>query len=105
MKFKLLLGLFMSFPFLAFCQSPEFVNINIQITSDMVKAQKGTYQIIIYDSKFTPAFTTDILYFVEQNRKPAEDVTLLIAENVVLFIPSRSAISKPDFQPLEEIGH
>jgi hypothetical protein len=105
MKQILLLGLFVLFSCAAFSQSSEYVNTQIEITSDMVKAQKGTYQIIIYDSKFTPAFTSDILYFVEQNRKPNEDVSLFIAENVVLFIPSRSTISKPDFQPLEEIGH
>lgn len=105
MKLKLLLGLFMSFAWSAFSQTTEIVNTNIVITSDMVMAKKGTYQIIIYDAKFTPAYTTDILYFIEQNRKPTEDVTLFIEENVVLFIPSESTINKSDFEPLEEIAH
>lgn len=104
MKLLLLIGLFASLSCSAYSQT-EFVNTNIVITSDMVMAKKGTYQIIVYESKFTPAFTTDILYFIEQNRKSDEDVTLRLAENIVLFIPSESAINRADFQPLEEIGY
>lgn len=87
-----------------FSQYEENVNYHIPITEGMPKAQDGTYQFIV-NPKFNPVFTDDILYFIEQNRKQDEDVTISIMYCADLFIPSRNKINAANFTPLAFIVH
>lgn len=67
------------------------------------KAKVGTYQIVITGLKQTPAFTDDLLYTIEQNRKEDEIVYLDIQSGVRVTILPRTTINSPEFVPLEEI--
>ena len=82
---------------LGFAQTNQFVDYSIVVTDGMPKAETGTFQFILSDSKRVPAFTTDILYFIE-------DVALPIAKDVVLYIPSKEKIASEDFEPLTEMS-
>jgi hypothetical protein len=64
-------------------------------------ANEGTFQFIITEPKFQPVFTTDILYFIEQNRDELNDKVIELPYYVTLYIPSRKKISSKDFQLLE----
>jgi|APGre2960657404_1045060.scaffolds.fasta_scaffold197507_2 hypothetical protein len=79
----------------------EKVDYHIEITEGMPKAQEGTFQFVILQPKVEPAFETDILFFIERERKENEDVTISISEFVDLYIPSRSTVSSNNFVPLE----
>ena len=68
------------------------------------KAEEGTFQFIITNSKKEDAFTTDVLYFIEQNRKEKEDVYMKISDFTDLYIPSRKKINDPSFVALEPIS-
>lgn len=94
----------MSFNNFAYSQYEENVNYHIQITEGMAKAQEGTYQFIV-NPKFNPVFTDDILYFIEENRRQDEDVTISIMYCADLYIPSRNKINASDFTPLAFIVH
>ena len=89
---------------LSFAQTNQFVDYSIVVTDGMPKAETGTFQFILSDSKRVPAFTTDILYFIERERKQSEDVALPIAKDVVLYIPSKEKIASEDFEPLTEMS-
>ena len=104
MKNKLLFGFCLFFAQLSYAQINEFVDYSITITEELPKAIPGTYQFIITDSKTVPAFTTDILYFIEQERKQTEDLALQIEKNVILFIPSKDKINSESFEPLSEMS-
>jgi len=87
-----------------FSQYEEYVNYHIPIEEGMLKAEEGTFQIIV-NPKFNPVFTTELLYFVEKNRKQDEDVTISLMYCADLFIPSRNKINSSDFTPLTLIVH
>lgn len=87
-----------------YSQYEENVNYHIQINEGMTKAQEGTYQFIV-NPKFNPVFTEDILYFIEENRRQDEDVTISLMYCADLFIPSRNKINAPNFTPLTFIVH
>lgn len=96
-------GIVISIASTAFGQSPNYVDVSIEITPDLVMAEVGTYQFIVSDSKGTPAFTTEILYFVERERTQSNDLRLRLSENVELYIPCRDKINSANFNPLPEI--
>lgn len=87
----------------SYSQVQEFVNYRIDIIEGMPKAEVGTYQFIIVNQKFNPAYTTDILFFIERERKEDQDVVISISDYVDLYIPSRKKIQSKDFEPLDEI--
>lgn len=87
----------------SYSQVQEFVNYRIDIIEGMPKAEVGTYQFIIVNPKFNPAYTTDILFFIERERKEDQDVVISISDYVDLYIPSRKKIQSKDFEPLDEI--
>lgn len=74
-----------------------------QTAPEASKAKVGTYQIVITGLKQTPAFTDDLLYTIEQNRKEDETVYLDLQPGVRVTILPRTTINSPDFVPLEEI--
>jgi hypothetical protein len=86
----------------SYSQYVENVDYSIGITENMPKAASGTYQFIIIEPKYNPAFTTDILYFIERERHETQDRVISISNYVDLYIPSREKITKKDFLPLEE---
>lgn len=90
---------------LSFSQVQEHVNYQIDNTEGMKKAEIGTYQFIITNPKLSQAFTTEILYFIEKERKDTQDVVITISEYVELYIPSRNKIQSKDFVPLDEIHY
>ena len=73
----------------------------IQLNDALPK--EGTYQFIIHLNKGEPAFTTEVLKLVLQNRKQSEDVVINLSENVDLYIPSLNKINAVDFVPLVAI--
>lgn len=87
----------------SYAQVQEFVDYRIEIVEGMSKAEVGTYQFIIVNPKFNPVFTTDILFFIERERKEEQDVVISISDYVDLYIPSRMKILSKDFEPLDEI--
>lgn len=88
-----------------YSQMQEFVDYRIEVVEGMPKAEVGTYQFIIVNPKFSPAYTTDILYFIERERKDEQDVVISISDYVDLYIPSRKKIQSKDFVPLVEIHY
>ena len=98
----LFLGLFCFASLTGISQYEPYVNLNITITQEMPKAEEGTYQITV-NPKFSPVFTTELLYFIEQNRKEDEDITISLMYCAELFIPSKNKISSPNFEPLQSI--
>jgi hypothetical protein len=86
-----------------FAQSDSYPDTRIENTQGLTQAETGTYQFILHDAKVMPAFTTNILYFIERERKQSEDVVIPLSENVTLFIPSREKINSENFEPLEEM--
>lgn len=105
MKFTLLIGLCFYFSYNAISQTNEYVDVTVTITDGMIPAPEGTFQFIVHNSKQTPAFTTDILYFIEIQRKENQDVSLSISEDITLYIPSRNTISSSSFEPLEQLAY
>lgn len=103
-NFLMAVGIVISIASTAFGQSPNYVDVSIEITPDLVMAEVGTYQFIVHDSKGTPAFTTEILYFVERERTQSKDLVLRISEHVDLYIPCRDKINSEQFTPLTEIS-
>ena len=59
----------------------------------------GTFQFILFDNR-KPLLSNDVLSFVEDNRQEDEDIILLYAENIKIYIPSQSVISSTEFTPL-----
>lgn len=82
-------------------QIQDLVNYKIEVLEGMQPAAIGTYQFEI-DPKYQPAFTSDILYFIERERKESEDVYIQLMPCASVYIPSRQKISSPDFQALPE---
>ena len=66
------------------------------------KAKVGTYQIYGLDAKFKHAFTDETFIYIEEQRKEHENVTITLNYGAAVFIPSKEAISSPDFKPLIE---
>lgn len=79
----------------------EYVDYNIPIEEGMPMAKEGTFQFIIVKPKVLPAFSSEILYFIERERQPSKDRVIRISEFVDLYIPSLETISSKDFVPLE----
>ncbi|NVK65745.1 MAG: hypothetical protein HWE22_14220 [Flavobacteriales bacterium] len=103
MKLPIIIGMCMSISCGALAQSAPYPNTRIENTQGLVQAEEGTYQFIIHDSKVMPAFTTNILYFIERERKQSIDVAIPLSENVTLFIPSREKINSENFEALAEM--
>jgi hypothetical protein len=82
-------------------QYEEYVDYRIEVTEGMPMAKEGTFQFIIVKPKVDPAFTTEILYFIERERQPKGDKVIHISEFVDLYIPSFETISSKDFIPLK----
>lgn len=83
-------------------QSASYPDVRIENTQGLTKAATGTYQFIVHDSKVMPAFTTNILYFIERERKQSVDVAIPLSDRVTLFIPSRDKVNSENFKALEE---
>lgn len=105
MKFLLLTGLCLWLSCAAISQTNQYVDVSITIAEGMIPAEEGTFQFILNSAKQTPAFTTDILYFIESQRKDDQDVSLPISENITLFIPSRNSINAVTFESLELLAY
>ena len=103
MKLALILGLCAAMSYGVQAQIGHTPNTITENPQELSKAKIGTYQFIVHDSKIVPAFTTETLYFVEQERKQSEDVVVPISEHVDLYIPSRDKINSKTFEPLEEV--
>ena len=86
----------------SYSQFVENVDYHIEITENMPKAEVGTYQFIIIEPKGTPAFTTEILYFIEHERHQTQDRVISISNYVDLYIPSKEKITSKSFVPLDE---
>lgn len=78
----------------------EYVDYHIEITEGMPMAEEGTFQFVVLKPKVDPAFTSEILYFIERERDDKHDRVIQISEFVELYIPSRKTISSKDFVPL-----
>jgi len=61
----------------------------------------GTYQFIM-KTKMQVVFTTDIIDFIEKNRKDDQDVIINYSEFVDIYIVSRKKINSSDFKPFSE---
>lgn len=61
----------------------------------------GTYQFIM-KTKMQVVFTTDIIDFIEKNRKDDQDVIINYSEFVDIYILSRKKINSSDFKPFTE---
>jgi hypothetical protein len=103
MKLCLIVGFCALISFGGLTQSENYPNVIIENTEGLLKAEVGTYQFIVYDSKITPAFTNNILYFIEKERKQSTDVVIPLSEHVNLFIPSKDKINSETFEALTDI--
>lgn len=103
MRLSLTVCMFVSLSFGTFGQTSIYPDTRVENTQSLSKAEVGTYQFIIHDSKVMPAFTTNILYFIERERKESTDVAIPLSENVTLFIPSREKINSENFETLKEM--
>jgi|ERR1043166_6392450 hypothetical protein len=72
---------------------------------DGKKAEKGTYQIIIRDTKRQWAFTDQFLVTIEEKREDHKTVIFPFSPTVDILIPSRDEISSKSFKPLEEVRY
>ena len=86
-----------------YSQVESYPDTRIENTEGLSKAKIGTYQFIVHDTKVMPAFTNDILFFIERERKQSVDVVIPISEHVDLYIPSTDKINSKTYEALEEI--
>lgn len=103
MKLILILGLCVAMSYGVEAQSEYNSHTVIEDTQELPKAKIGTYQFIVHDSKVMPAFTSEILYFIEKERKQSNDLVVPISEHVDLYIPSKDKINSETFEPLKEV--
>lgn len=67
--------------------------------------KEGTYQIIVQDASspnVVPIISDEILYQIDSERKPDEEVFLYVNEYVRIKILPYSAIQSNNFQPIEK---
>ncbi len=66
------------------------------------KAQPGTYQFIVLNTKMQCLYTEETFIFIEEKRQENEDITIHLNEFTDVFIPSKKTIASPSFQLLPE---
>lgn len=62
---------------------------------------QGTFQIIYSENTQKILITNELLLNIRTSRKDTEDTTIVINQDVRVFIPSKQQVLSPSFQPLQ----